>query len=74
VCFKDVLLRNIFLSKNEERTGDWKTLLNYFCCSPNGRAMRSRNIRFVGACGTYGGDKIYRLHGFSGEIRRKGTT
>ena len=65
------VLRRIFGPKRDEITGEWRKLHNEelydLCCSPNiVRVIRSRRTRFVGTCGTYGGEERY-MQSFGGE-------
>ena len=66
------VLRRIFVSKRDEVTGECSKLhneeLNDLQCSlNNARVIKSRRMRWNGACGAYGGGKR-RLQGFGGEI------
>jgi hypothetical protein len=68
------VLRKIFGPKKDLGTGDWKKLhddyLHDLCSSANiTRFIKSRIIRFGGACGTYGGEEMFIL-GICGYTRR----
>jgi hypothetical protein len=69
--FENMVLREIFRPKRDEVTGEWRKLhnqeLNYLLSSPNiFRVIKSRRMRWVGECSTYGG-KAEMIQSFGGE-------
>jgi hypothetical protein len=72
VC-ENKMLRRIFRPKRDEVTEEWRKLqndeINDLYSSPNiFRVIKSRKLRWVGACSTYGGgERCMLVHGFGGE-------
>ena len=69
--FENSVPRRIFGPKREAVTGEWRKLhneeLSYLYSSPNiVRVIKSRRMRWEGACSAYGGGER-RIHGFGGE-------
>ena len=64
--FENLVLRRIFGPKREEVTGEWRKLhneeLSDLYCSPHiVQVLKSRGMRWEGACSTYGeGRGVYR--------------
>jgi len=57
--FENMVLRRIFGPRRDEATVEWRRLhdeeLNYLYSSPNiVRVIKSRRMRWTGACGAYG--------------------
>jgi hypothetical protein len=76
--FENRVLRRIFGPKRDKVTGEWRRLhneeLNDLYSSPNIiRVIKSRRMRWAGACSTYGGKERCILD-FGGETRGKATT
>ena len=72
------VLRGIFGPKRDKVTGEWRKLhneeLNNLYFSPNIIwVIKSRRMRWVGACSTYGGQERC-IQGFGGETLGKETT
>ena len=65
--FENMVLRRIFGPRRDKVTGEWRRLhneeLNDLYSSPNiVRVMKSRRMRWAGACGAYGGGEgVYRV-------------
>jgi len=69
--FENRVLRRIFGPRRVEVTGEWRKLhteeLNDLYCSPSiFRVIKSRRIRWTGACSAYGGEERC-IQGFGGE-------
>jgi hypothetical protein len=72
------VLRRIFGPKRDEVTGEWRKLhngeLRNLYSSPDIiRQIKSRRMRWAGACDTHGRG-MKRVQGFDGKDRRKKTT
>jgi hypothetical protein len=72
MVFENRVLRRTFGPKRDEVTGERRKRhieeLSDLYSSPNiARLMKSRRMRWGGACSTYGGDER-RMQGFGGEI------
>jgi len=68
--FENRVLRGIFGPKRNEVTREWRKLYNEelhdLYSSPNIiQVMKSRIIKWAGACGTYGGEE-WCIQGFGG--------
>jgi hypothetical protein len=69
--FENRVLRRIFGRKRDEVMREWRKLhneeLNALYSLPNVmRVIKSRGMRWAGACGTYGGREMC-VQGFGGE-------
>ena len=69
--FENRVLRRVFGPKTDEVTGEWRKLHNgvlsdLYSLSNIVRVVKSRRMRWVGACGAYGGEKR-RKQGSDGE-------